>query len=70
MRSSSRALALEVGRHPVEVLDQPPQLVGRRGGDARVEVAAGDAPRGAREAVHRVGDALGHPVAERRRRAG
>ena len=63
------ALPLQVVGHAVEVLDQPPQLVRRRGGDARVEIAARDAPRRARQPVHRVGDALGHPVAERRRRA-
>ena len=66
MRSSSRALALQVGGHLVEVLDQPPQFVRRGGGDARVEVAARDAPRRARQAIHRIGDPLGHPVAERR----
>ena len=58
-------LALEVGRHLVEVLDQPPQFVGRSGGHARVEVAAGDASGRPREAIHRVGDPLGHPVSER-----
>ena len=64
MRSSSRALPLQIARHLVEVLDQPPQLVGRRGGHARVEVAARDAARRARQAVHRIGDALGHRVAD------
>ena len=37
------ALPLQVGGHLVEVLDQPPQLVRRRRGDARVEIAARDA---------------------------
>ena len=60
------ALALQVGGHLVEVLDQPPQLVRRGGRDARVEIAARDAPRRARQPVHRIGDPLGHPVAERR----
>ena len=58
------ALPLQLARHAVEVLDQPAQLVGRRRGDAGVEIAARDAPRGARQPVHRVGDALGHRVAE------
>ena len=35
------------------------------GGDARVEIAARDPPRRARQPVHRIGDPLGHPVAER-----
>ena len=66
MRSSSLRCRLQVFRHPVEVADQPAELVGRRRGDARVEVAARDAPRGAGQAVDRIGDALRHPVAERR----
>jgi hypothetical protein len=37
------ALPFQIGRHLVEVLDQAPQLVRRRRGDARVEIAAGDA---------------------------
>ena len=57
------ALALQVRRHAVEVLDQPAQFVGGRRGDPRVEIAARDAARGAREPVDRIGDALGHPVA-------
>ena len=59
------ALPLQVGGHPVEVLDQAAQLVGRGRGDARVEIAARDPPRRARQPVDRIGDPLGHPVAER-----
>ncbi len=65
VRSSSLPLPLQIGGHLVEVLDQPPQFVRRGGGDARVEIAARDAPRRARQPVHRIGDPLGHPVAER-----
>ena len=57
-------LPLQVARHAVEVLDQTAQLVGRGRGDPGIEVAARDAPRGARQTVHRIGDALGHRVAE------
>ena len=60
------ALALQIVGHLVEILDQPPQLVGRCRGNPRVEVAAGDAARRARQPVHRIGDPLRHPVAERR----
>ena len=60
MRSSCVALRLELGRHAVEGVDQPPQLVGRRDGDVRVEIAARDAPRRARQPADRIGDALGH----------
>ena len=58
------ALALEVVRHPVEVLDEPSQFVGRRHGDARVQVSARDAARRAGQAVDGIGDPLGHPVAD------
>ena len=64
VRSSSAALALQVVGHLVEVVDQAPQLVGRGRDDARVEIAARDAPRRARQAVHRIGDALGHVIAD------
>ena len=64
------ALPLEIGRHLVEVLDEPAQLVRRGRGDAGVEIAARDAPRRAGEAVDRIGDALRHPVADRGARAG
>ena len=59
------SLALEVRGHLVEVLDQPPQFVrgGRR--HARVEIAARNPTRRPRQAVHRIGDSFGHPVAER-----
>ena len=58
------ALLFQLGGHPVEVLDEPPQFVGRGRGDARIEIAAGDAPRRPGQAIHRVGDPFRHPVAE------
>ena len=57
-------LPLEVRGHAVEGLDQPPQLVGRGRGDSGVEVAARDAPRRPRQTIDRIGDALGHRVAD------
>ena len=39
------ALALQIGGHAVEGLDQPAELVGGRGQDARIEIAARDAAR-------------------------
>ena len=60
------ALRLQIVGHPVEVFHQAAQFIRRGGGDTRVEVAARDAPGGAGEAVHRVGDAFSHPVAEGR----
>src|SRR2546421_326818 len=48
------ALALEIVGHAIEILDQAPQLVGRCGGDARVEVASRDAPRRAAQTVDRI----------------
>ena len=60
------ALPLQVGSHPVERLDEAPELVGRRDGNPRVEIAMRDATRCAREPVHRVRNALGHRVAHRR----
>ena len=59
-----RPLPLEIARHRVEVLHQPAQLVGRRGSDAGVEIAARDPSRGARQAIHRIGDALGHRISD------
>ncbi len=64
MRSSSDRWRLQIGGHVIEVLDEPPQLVGGGGGDTGVEIAAGDPPRGAREPADRVGDAFRHPVAD------
>ena len=63
------ALALQIVRHPVEVLHEPPEFVGRRGGDSRVQVASRDAARRAGQAADRVRDPLGHPVTHARRRA-
>ena len=57
-------LALQVGRHLVEGLDQPPQFVGRGRQHARIEIAAGNAPGGAHQPVDGIGDALGHVVAD------
>ena len=54
------ALRLQLRRHAVERVDEPAQLVGRSHGDPRVEVAARDAPGGARQLPDRIGDALGH----------
>ena len=56
------ALPLQLFRHAVEIADQPPQLVARCGHDARVEIAARDPPCRARQAVHGVGNPLGHPI--------
>ncbi len=58
------ALPLEIGRHAIEILDQTAQLIGGRRRDTRVEIAARDAAGRARQAVDRVGNALGHPVAQ------
>ena len=46
LRSRSRRWRVEVARHLVEGLDQPPQLVLAGGLHARLEVALGDAPGG------------------------
>ena len=59
-------LPLEILGHPVEVPDQPSELVGCGGGDARVQIAARDQPGGARQPVDRIGDPFRHPIAERR----
>ncbi len=59
-------LPLEILGHPVEVPDQPSQLVGCGGGHPRVQIAARDQLGGARQPVDRIGDPLRHPIAERR----
>ena len=66
MRSSSRALRLELAGHAVEGVDQAPQLVDRAHRDAGVEIAARDALRRARQPADGIGDALGQRQAERR----
>ena len=58
------ALALQVGRHAVERFDQPPELVGRGREDARIEIAARDAAGRVHQPVDRIGNALGHPIAD------
>ncbi len=58
------ALALKIFGHLVERFDQPAQLVGRRGEDARVEVAAGNAAGRAREPLDRVAQPFGRDVAD------
>ena len=60
------ALRLELRGHAVEGVDEPPQLVGGLDGNLRVEVAARDAPRRARQPPDRIGDPLGHRQADRR----
>ena len=64
-----RALRLELRGHAVERVDEAPQLVGGLDRDLRVEVAARDPPRRARQAPDGIRDALGHVEAHRRRRA-
>ena len=59
------ALTLELGRHAVEVLDEPPQLVGRSSRRFRASRSPREMRRVARvEPVDRIGDALGHRVAQ------
>ena len=70
MRSSSLPLPLEVGGHPIEVGNQPPQLVRRGFGDARAEVAARDPAGGARQPVDGIADALGHVIPDGRAEQG
>ena len=71
VRSSCAALALQVVGHAVEGLDQAAEFVGRASTSTRASRSpAGDAPRGAGQPAHRIRDALGHPVADGRRRAG
>ncbi len=60
------ALALQVVGHLVEGIDQPPQFVGRGGEHARVEIATGDPAGGTHQSIHRIGNALGHVIANRR----
>ena len=57
-------LRLELGGHAVERVDQAAQLVGRAHRDPRVEVAAGDVARRARQLADRIGNALGHRQAD------
>ena len=65
VRSSSLRWLLQVGRHLIEVVDQPTEFVGGGGRDARVEVAARDPPGRTRQPVDGIRDPLCHPVAER-----
>ena len=58
------ALTLQVGRHTVERFDQPPKLVRRCGDNPRIEIPARNASGGLHQLIDRVGDSLGHPIAD------
>ena len=59
-------LSFQVIRHAVERVDETAKLVRGSRRHPRVEIAAGDPAGGAGEPVHRIGNALGHPVSEAR----
>ncbi len=55
-----RALRLELRRHAVERVHQPPELVGRLDRDAGIEISSCDPSGRAGETANGVGDALRH----------
>ncbi len=59
------ALRLQLAGHAVERVDEPAQLVDGANRNPRVEVAARDALRRARQPPDRIGDALGQRQPER-----
>ena len=57
-------LTLEVVGHLIEVFDQPAEFVGRAGRDTCVEIATRDPSGRTCQAVDRIGDSFGNPVAK------
>ena len=58
------ALTFEILGHAIEVVDQAAELVGSGRDDTRIEIPARNPSRRPREPIDRIGDPLGHRIAQ------